>query len=76
MTPSEIIDAAREAGSHEKYAVYYMTADELQRFAAIIAAKQRENDAKIADVMKYGSVWNLSTGIVSCGCAEAIRRQE
>lgn len=67
MTESEVIDAAREAGfeiglTHISWESYICT-EELQRFAAIIAAKQRSKDAEIA--ARYAT-----------GAANAIRGQE
>ena len=36
-------------------------------------AEEREACAKIADAQKYGAGLNMVTGILSCGCAKAIR---
>lgn len=39
-------------------------------------AEEREACAKIADAQKYGAGLNMVTGILSCGCAKAIRSRE
>lgn len=86
MTPSEIIDAAREAGwtanffiqtANDGSGIYCPTSiDDLQRFAAIIEAKQREKDAQIVNdqhlISNGYKQWNLALECV----AKAIRGQE
>ena len=65
MTPSEIIAAAREAGLVDG-------AKAIQRFAAIIAAKQREKDAQIAENIDDMGEWGQAASVA----AAAIRGQE
>lgn len=60
MTRDDIIRMAREAGMAEFQEVMYnnfWTADqkELERFAALVAAAEREACAKICDEFCYGS---------------------
>ena len=43
MTKDDIIRMAREAGAHEKHLVMYMDFDDLERFAALVAAAERED---------------------------------
>lgn len=77
MTPAEIIEAAREAG-------LWMNSDAkneaIQRFAAIIEARQREKDAalceqQISNVRTPGILASCIRGWVE-QCAAAIRGQE
>lgn len=74
MTPSEIIAAARQAGLHlNLYAeAYPLINEQIQCFAAIIAAKQREKDAQIADSIDDFGEWGQAASIA----AKAIRGQE
>lgn len=44
----DIIRMAREAGAHEKHLVMYMDFDDLERFAALVAAAEREACAHLA----------------------------
>lgn len=73
MTPSEIIGAAREAGLTENELGIRIANDmpALQRFAAIIAAKQREKDlAGIKDTVtfwKKNRLLGISASMASSG---------
>lgn len=49
MTRDDIIRMAREAGAHEKHLVMYMDFDDLERFAALVEAAEREACAKVCD---------------------------
>lgn len=65
MTRDDIIRMAREAGAHEKHLVMYMDFDDLERFAALVAAAEREACAKVCE--DYG------TSNTTKACAAAIR---
>lgn len=57
MTRDDILRMAREAGLHEDDGVWYsrsdvdadVTTDDLERFAAIVAAEEREACARVCD---------------------------
>jgi hypothetical protein len=49
MTQDEIIAMAREAGSFIGCATFAFTPKELEAFAKLVAAKEREACAKVAD---------------------------
>ena len=66
MTQDEIIEMAKEAGLQEgeferykgencKRKAYMMLPEELESFAKLVAAKEREACAKICDEFCYGS---------------------
>ena len=65
MTRDDIIRMAREAGAHEKHLVMYMDFDDLERFAALVAAAERDACAKLCE--DYG------TSNTTKACAQAIR---
>ena len=71
MTPAEIIAAAREAGFDIDAFGVSAKAQKLQRFAAIIAAKQREKDlAGIKDTVtfwKKNRLLGISASMASSG---------
>ncbi len=54
MNRDDIIRMAREAGAHEKHGVYYLLPDELERFAALVAAAEREACAAQVDENAMG----------------------
>ncbi len=83
MTPKEIIEAAREAGLTENEIGIKISHDmsAIQRFAAIIAARQREKDAGICEKLTqvpYGDGTHIAlfTHHGNKECAKAIREQE
>lgn len=41
-----VVKLAQEAGAHEKHEVYYLLPEELERFAALVAAHERERICK------------------------------
>jgi hypothetical protein len=49
MTQDEIIEMARQAGCFEKHQVLYFTQQDLEHFAKLVAAKEREACAKVLD---------------------------
>lgn len=51
-------------------------ADRIRDAILQACAEEREACAKIADAQKYGAGLNMVTGILSCGCAKAIRSRE
>ena len=63
MTRDEIIRMAREAGAHEKHLVMYMDFDDLERFAAIVAAAEREACAKLCDSESERGFFNWKNDI-------------
>ena len=65
MTRDDIIRMAREAGAHEKHLVMYMDFDDLERFAALVAATEREACAKVCE--------DHGTSNTTKACAQAIR---
>ena len=65
MTRDDIIRMAREAGAHEKHLVMHMDFDDLERFAALVAAAERDACAKVCE--DYG------TSNTTKACAQAIR---
>jgi len=68
MTKQEIIEMARQAGAHDNgYEVQFVEPKYLERFAKLIAEKEREECAKICD--KYAHEDENWSG----GCAFAIR---
>ena len=74
MTQDEIIRMAREAGAYEKYEIYYFPVEELERFAALVAAHEREACAKVCDdyaaeLDQNKSYWDAA----AMNCAAAIR---
>lgn len=91
MTPKEIIDAASEAGAvthwfgtmpdgTNLFKGAAFTPDQLQRFAAIIEARQREKDAgiceKISDQYNGQHEYDAGCEVSASRCAKAIREQE
>ena len=77
MTHEEIIAMAREAGfdmsrlpSIRAANVYGEVNDELARFAALVAAKEREACAQVCDGVESGEG---ETAGLACECAAAIR---
>ena len=83
MTQDEIIRMVREAGFWtekqpvwEKHEEWIGTGQELERFAALVAAHEREACAKVCD--KYatggdGSRYDMGRLDASTSCAAAIR---
>jgi hypothetical protein len=59
MTQDEIIEMARQAGcvedKHYKGEVIFISKDALERFAKLVAAKEREACAKVCE--EHGKVW-------------------
>ena len=84
MTESEVIDAAREAGlliGLNNVSWESIRTEEIYRFAAIIEAKTREQDARICERLlkdKNGPKDSLHAGqiIAASILANAIRGQE
>ena len=63
MTRDDIIRMAREAGAHEKHLVMYMDFDDLERFAALVAAAEREACAKLCDSESERGFFNWKNDI-------------
>ena len=51
MTRDDIIRMAREAGGDSDAGLWVFWPDELERFAALVAAAEREACAKVCDVL-------------------------
>ncbi len=86
MTRDDIIRMAREAGLHRQqhnlmsnpvqYRYSYDGYEEnLEAFAALVAAAEREACAKVCDglIPPAGPVFDLSPDLIAAGCAAAIR---
>jgi len=72
MTQDEIIEMARQAGAHDNgYEVRFVEPKYLERFAKLVAEKEREACAKICDGMD--SISDYYTLRVELICANAIR---
>jgi predicted 3-demethylubiquinone-9 3-methyltransferase (glyoxalase superfamily) len=69
MTQDEMIELARQAGCFEKHQVFYFTQQELEAFAKLVAEKEREACAKIADEWAVG--WPHPSEVI----AERIRER-
>ena len=53
MTRDEIIRMAREAGGSESDPSDLLTVEILERFAALVAAAQREKDAQVCEAITW-----------------------
>ncbi len=75
MTQDEIIEMARQAGCFEKHQVFYFTSPELEAFAKLVAAKEREACAKVCDDINavYNKPEDAAERVASQWCAERIR---
>ena len=60
MTQDEMIELARQAGCFEKHQVFYFTQQDLEAFAKLVAEKEREACAKVADKYANGLERNYS----------------
>ena len=72
MTRDDIIRMARKAGAHEKHEVFYLLPDELERFAALVAAAEREACAKASEAQINRWIDDRARYAAS-ECAAAIR---
>ena len=69
MTQDEIIDMAIQAGaSPDENKIWLMYAEEIETFAKLVAAKEREACAKVCDSFQARDV-----GMQPAECAGAIR---
>ena len=66
-----VVKLAQEAGAHEKHEVYYLLPEELERFAALVAAHEREACAKVCETRVMGD--NNREDEEAKRCAAAIR---
>jgi hypothetical protein len=69
MTQDEIIEMARQAGCFEKHQVFYFTQQDLEAFAKLVAEKEREACAKIADELHQGYAHDIAMEIRTRGQA-------
>jgi hypothetical protein len=71
MTQDEIIDMAIQAGaSPDENKIWLMYAEEIEAFAKLVAAKEREACAKLCDELSDKHTWE---GCYADECAQAIR---
>ena len=73
MTRDDIIRMAREAGAHEKHLVMYMDFDDLESFAALVAADERIACAISCEVNAARWVDDMRKNYAAHECAAAIR---
>ena len=82
MNREDIIRLAQEAGAAEPNSLYgrtdyvVMTHHELERFAILVAAAERESCARICETVleEYrGSEWGKTAEVIGDNCAAAIR---
>lgn len=62
MKSEEVIEMARQAGCFEKHQVFYFTSPELEAFAKLVAAKEREACAKLVEVSDDLADWEIICG--------------
>ena len=75
MTQDEIIHMAREAGFDVDDPIFPMDAEDikiLERFAALVAAHEREACAKVCEELRSGYT-TLQADIAATQCVAAIR---
>lgn len=71
MTQDEIIDMAIQAGaSPDENKIWLMYAEEIETFAKLVAAKEREACAKVCEELSDKHTWE---GCYADECATAIR---
>ncbi len=71
MNSEEIIDMAIQAGaSPDENKIWLMYAEEIEAFAKLVAAKEREACAKLCDELSDKHTWE---GCYADECAQAIR---
>lgn len=77
MNKDEIMRMAREAKGDLDDGVWLFMPDELERFAAIVAAVEREKCAEICDQeAKRAEEWSTGLEVMSADrCAVAIRKR-
>ena len=76
MTREDIIRVAREAGANlsynpDKWDIWEIRDTDLERFAAFVAAHEREECAKVANAWQT----DVLNPLYQCDCATAIRRR-
>jgi hypothetical protein len=72
MNREELIRMAREAGFSQPWTAPKETQDRLERFAALVAAAEREACAKVCDEREYANMY----GFKECAAAIRARGQE
>ena len=87
MNKDDIIRMAREAGMdpHDMSSDWTVSQQDLERFAALVAAAEREACAQVCDAEAKRALWNWENDIsgnkpfwngaeqLTSGCADAIR---
>jgi hypothetical protein len=74
MNSEEIIDMAIQAGaSPDENKIWLMYAEEIEAFANLVAAKEREACAKVCDDEWNGDADTYEYSIAANDCAAAIR---
>jgi hypothetical protein len=76
VTREDIIRVAREAGANlsynpDKWDIWEIRDTDLERFAAFVAAHEREECAKVANAWQT----DVLNPLYQCDCATAIRRR-
>ena len=71
MTRDDIISMAREAGFGERDSD--LMQEELERFAALVAAAEREACANVCDDFEHGN-WEYMKGSILCAAAIRARK--
>lgn len=71
MTRNQIIELALKLGAYKEGKVLYLRVEDLEQFAALVAASEREACAKVCDARVIGD-HNREDGEAR-RCAEAIR---
>ena len=73
MNKDTITRLARQAeGEEQQHGMWRMHVEDLERFAALVAAHEREECAKVCEAEADKSVADLEAGDMYC-CAAAIR---
>jgi hypothetical protein len=79
MNREEITRMAQEAGfewdliDDDEGQIWYISADGLQRFAALVAAAEREACAKVCEEVAEAVTYQRNSQAAADKCAEAIR---
>ena len=72
MNRDELLRLAKETGALEYIGIYHMADEHLERFAALVAAHEREECAKVCEETTFA--WTEHAYYSGCmDCARAIR---
>ena len=70
MTQDEIIEMARQAGANERFSKHHISF--IEAFAKLVAAKEREACAEIAEKQRYAMFISLTSHPAQNGTAVGI----